>query len=295
MRFAAVIVALFLLHLPAVAEPCAVLARQVDAAGGGAGFIASYPVSPDKALRNVAFLYDNAAAALALIGCGDLGRAGRIGDAILAAQAQDRFWKDGRLRNGYLAGPVKNPAQLGGWQDGSRWVEDGYQVGSDTGNLAWAMLALLGLHHAGAGDRYLTGAIRIAAYVEKSFDPPGFTGGTFGGEPVPKRNSWKSTEHNVDLAAAFSELARATRDPHWAQRAGQAHGLQPARAWTERRRTVFWRWMPRFGRCWRCPVVWRVMARHCGRHARRWQWVMASPIARQAVRCGPKALPRRLC
>ena len=229
MRFAAaVIAALFLLPLPAVAEPCAVLARQVDAAGRGAAFVASYPVAPDKALRNVAFLYDNAAAALALIGCGDLGRAGRIGDAILAAQAQDRFWKDGRLRNGYLAGPVKSPAQLGGWQDGSRWVEDGYQAGSDTGNLAWAMLALLGLHHAGTGDRYLTGAIRIAAYVEKSFDPPGFTGGTFGGEPAPQRNSWKSTEHNVDLAAAFSALARATGDPHWAQRAGQARGLVAA-------------------------------------------------------------------
>ena len=204
------------------------LARQVDAAGRGAVFVASYPVAPDKTLRNVAFLYDNAAAALALIGCGDLGRAGRIGDAILAAQALDRFWKDGRLRNGYLAGPVKNPAQLGGWQDGSRWAEDGYQAGSDTGNLAWAMLALLGLHHADRDDRYLSGAIRIASYVEKSFDPPGFTGGTFGGEPVPQRNSWKSTEHNVDLAAAFSALARATRDPHWAQRAGQARGLVAA-------------------------------------------------------------------
>lgn len=229
MRFAAaVIVALVLLLLPAMAEPCAVLARQVDAAGLGAAFAASYPVASDRALRNVAFLYDNAAAVLALIGCDDLGRARRIGDAILAAQAQDRFWKDGRLRNGYLAGPVKNPAQLGGWQDGSRWVEDGYQAGSDTGNLAWAILALLGLHHAGAGDGYLSGAIRIAAYVEKSFDPPGFTGGTFGGEPAPQRNSWKSTEHNVDLVAAFSALARVTRDPHWAQRADQARGLVAA-------------------------------------------------------------------
>jgi hypothetical protein len=229
MRFAAaVIAALFLLPLPAVAEPCAVLARQVDAAGRSAAFVASYPVTPDKTLRNVAFLYDNAAAALALIGCGDLGRAGRIGDAILAAQEQDRFWKDGRLRNGYLAGPVKSPAQLGGWQDGSRWVEDGYQAGSDTGNLAWAMLALLGLYNAGMGDRYLMGAIRIGAYVEKSFDPPGFAGGAFGGEPAPQRNSWKSTEHNVDLAAAFSALARAARDPHWAQRAGQARSLVAA-------------------------------------------------------------------
>src|SRR3569833_1015999 len=228
MRFAAVVVAaLWLLPLPAAAEPCATLAKQVDAAGNAA-FVVSYPMTPDKALRNVAFLYDNAAAALALLGCGDLGHARQIGDAILAAQTQDRFWKDGRLRNGYLAGPVKNPVQLGGWQDGSRWVEDGYQAGSDTGNLAWAMLALLGLHHAGQEDKYLSGAIRIAAYVEKSFDPPGFTGGTFGGEPRPQQHSWKSTEHNVDLVAGFSALARATGDPHWAQRAGEARALVAA-------------------------------------------------------------------
>jgi hypothetical protein len=229
MRFAAVVVAaLLLLRLPAVAEPCATLATQVDAAGGDAAFVVSYPAAPDKALKNVAFLYDNAAAVLALIGCGDTDHARQIGDAILAAQTQDRFWKDGRLRNGYLAGPVKNPVQLGGWQDGSRWVEDGYQAGSDTGNLAWAMLALLGLHHAGLGDRYLSGAIRIAIYVEKSFDPPGFAGGTFGGEPKPQQNSWKSTEHNVDLAAAFSALGRVTHDPHWAHRAGQARALVAA-------------------------------------------------------------------
>jgi hypothetical protein len=227
MRFAvAAIVAFCLSPLPADAEPCAALAKQVQASG--AVFVVSYPAASDKVLRNVAFLYDNAAAALALIGCGDLNHARQIGDAILAAQAQDRFWKDGRLRNGYLAGPVKNPAQLGGWQDGGRWVEDGYQTGSDTGNLAWAMLALLGLHHARQGEKYLSGAIRIAAYVEKSFDPPGFTGGTFGGEPAPQRNSWKSTEHNVDLAAAFSALARATHDPHWAGRADQARTLVAA-------------------------------------------------------------------
>ncbi len=211
------------------AEPCAVLARQVDQAGPknsrDAVFIASYPTATDKTLGNVAFLYDNAAAALALVGCGDTAHAARIGDAILAAQAHDRFWKDGRLRNAYLAGPVGNPVKLGGWQDGANWAEDGYQVGSDTGNLAWAMLALLALHHANAGDKYLQGALRIARYVEKSFAPPGFTGGTFGGEPKPQQNTWKSTEHNIDLAAAFARLGEATHDAHWAMRAAQARAL----------------------------------------------------------------------
>jgi hypothetical protein len=226
MRIAAALFAVIaLLPFPALADPCAVLARQVDAAGQGAVFIASYLVATDKALKNVAFLYDNAAAALALTGCGDGAHAARIGDAILQALDHDCSWHDGRLRNAYLAGPATNPVKLGGWQENDHWAEDGYQAGSDTGNLAWAMLALLGLGNAGAGDRYLRGALHIAAYVEKSFDAPGFTGGTFGGEPSPQRNTWKSTEHNVDLAAAFARLADVTHDAHWTMRARQARAL----------------------------------------------------------------------
>jgi hypothetical protein len=240
MKPAVLIASLFslLAIAPACAQPsaCAVLAGQVDAAGPtsnkGAVFVASYPAATDKALKNVAFLYDNAAAALALTGCGDVAHGTRIGDAILAALAHDRFWHDGRLRNAALAGPVANPVKLGGWQDGDRWAEDGYQAGSDTGNLAWAMLALLGLRQAGAGDKYLQGALRIAAYVEKNLAAPGFpygfSGGTFGGEPRPLRNTWKSTEHNVDLAAAFDLLAAATHDPHWSMRAAQARALVAA-------------------------------------------------------------------
>ena len=232
---AALAIFALLLAAPACAAPdaCAVLARQVDGAGQGAVFIASYPTATDKALKHVAFLYDNAVATLALTGCGDTARAARIGEAILAALDHDRFWKDGRLRNGYLAGPPANPVKLAGWQQGAIWAEDSYQAGSDTGNMAWALLALLGLYHDGAGDKYRQGALRLALYVEKSFDGPGFTGGTFGGEPAPQRNSWKSTEHNIDLAAAFARLAEATKDPHWMLRASQARNLVAA-MWDKR-------------------------------------------------------------
>ena len=43
--------------------------------------------------------------------------------------------------------------KLSGWWDDkqNRWVEDPYQVGSDTGNMAWAMLALLALARDGKG------------------------------------------------------------------------------------------------------------------------------------------------
>src|ERR1700690_2948715 len=70
---------------PISAQPsaCASLAALVDAPGPL--FVASFPASPPRELLRVAFLYDNAAAALALIGCGEKNKAAQIGDAILAA------------------------------------------------------------------------------------------------------------------------------------------------------------------------------------------------------------------
>ena len=53
---------------------------------------------------------------IALVGCGERERARHIGDAILAALDHDRAWHDGRLRNAYAAGSVRQfPVKLGGW------------------------------------------------------------------------------------------------------------------------------------------------------------------------------------
>jgi hypothetical protein len=88
--------------------------------------------------------------------------------------------------------------------------------------MAWAMLALL-TEHANTGDsRYRDGALRLARWVEGRLDTRGaggFTGGDFGHEPDPQQQTWKSTEHNTDLAAAFRWLQRATGDAHWQERA----------------------------------------------------------------------------
>jgi hypothetical protein len=207
-------------HARAATPACQTLAGRI---GGRASpvFLASYPQETSGPLKQVAFLYDNAVATIALLGCGDTAKARRIGDAMLWALAHDRYWHDGRLRNAYLAGPTMDaPLKLPGWWDAkqNKWVEDQYQVGSDSGNLAWAMLALTALARASGDARYLAGAERIGAYVAKSFDrraPAGFTGGMFGDEPQPTANRWKSTEHNADLAAAYAGLARLTHDRHW--------------------------------------------------------------------------------
>ncbi|MEI9988494.1 MAG: hypothetical protein WDM86_00505 [Rhizomicrobium sp.] len=213
----------------AAPTPCVTLAAQLVPSAGPV-FLASYPGTTIRELKDAAFLYDNAAATIALIGCNDIAHARRIGDAILAAQDDDRFWHDGRLRNAYLAGAPASPVKLAGWWDAklNKWVEDRYQVGSDTGNQAWAMLALLALDRATHDPRYRAGARRIGAWLERWRDargPGGFIGGVFGHEPTPDLLTWKSTEHNTDLAAAFRALAQASGDEHWLADAAAAEAM----------------------------------------------------------------------
>jgi len=207
-------------------DACAYLSGLIPVDGGPL-FLPSYPTAEEGPLRSVAFLYDDAVAAIALVGCGAADRARRIGDAMLAALDHDRAWHDGRLRNGYAAGPVETPVRLGGWWDKTqnRWLEDRYQVSSDTGNMAWAMLALLALDQALHDPRYRQGAIRIGDWVGGRGDrrgAGGYSGGFSGWEPSPAALTWKSTEHNTDLAGAFALLSKATGDPAWSDRARQA-------------------------------------------------------------------------
>jgi hypothetical protein len=224
-----------------IAAPLAVLAQPLDKprdacsylAGlipieGGPLFLPSYPAAGDGPLRSAAFLYDNAVAAIALVGCGEVPKARRIGDAIVAALDGDRAWHDGRLRNAYAAGPVdQSPVKLSGWWDPvqQHWNEDRYQVSSDSGNVAWAMLALLAIDQARPDPRYRAAALRIGTWLAGRSDDRGaggFTGGFSGWEPSPALQSWKSTEHNTDLAAAFILLSRATGEAIWQDRARYA-------------------------------------------------------------------------
>lgn len=209
------------------AEPdaCAYLAKQMEARPTGAVFLPSYPTVREGPLKDAAYLYDNAVAATALVGCGRPAQARRIGDAILFALDHDRFWKDGRLRNAYLAErTAAPPVKLPGWWEAKQnvWAEDRYQVSSDSGNMAWAMLALLAVDQASGDAKYRDGAARIGNWLLQKQSGKGFTGGVLGHEPKPQLLTWKSTEHNTDIAAAFAGLARATGDKVWTVRAKSA-------------------------------------------------------------------------
>ena len=76
-----------------------------------------------------------------------------------------------------------------------------------TGNVAWAMLALLAYYDLQGGHQYLVAAERMGDWVERycrdTQGAGGYTGGFEGWEPTPRKLTYKSTEHNIDLYAAF--------------------------------------------------------------------------------------------
>ena len=190
---------------------------------GGVGLLQGYDVAGDgdfdRTQARCAYVYDNAVAGLALLAGGDLAGAVRIGDALVRAQAHDRFWHDGRLRNAYRAGPAPAPGAypLAGWWDSAAgcWAEDGYQVGSATGVVAWAMLLWTALSAHTKDPTYREAALLVADWVEANTrGPRGYAGGFIGFEPQPQRLTWVSTEHNIDLYAAFAALDRAEAAAH---------------------------------------------------------------------------------
>lgn len=193
----------------------------------------------DEVNKNVAFLYDNALALIALTDGDYFTRATLLADAFVYAQQNDRFFDDGRLRNAYQAGDLvlwngwvpngrTGTARMPGWwnRDEGAWSEVAEHVGSGTGNLAWAMIALLNYYEKWGGDEYLTATITLGNWIElhtyDSRGAGGYTGGYGGWEPDPTQFMWKSTEHNLDLYVAFARLYEITGNGIWQARAQHA-------------------------------------------------------------------------
>jgi len=197
------------------AKTCAALKARVDAVpGSGALFLRSYDgadgvgEAPVLALKSAAFVYDEALAVMVLIDCGALPQARRVGEALRFAATTDT-----RLRNAYRAGPVDGKLLRNGWWDEAqqRWIEDGYQAGTATGNVAWAALALLDLHDATHQAKWLDAARGLGRWVVANEADArgvgGFRGGLNGFDDAPQPLEWKSTEHALDLVALFDRLA----------------------------------------------------------------------------------------
>lgn len=210
---------------------------------GGMRLIESYapagPGTDEAVINNFAYVYDNALAALALLAAGEVDAARRIGDALVFCAQNDRAFSAGRLRNAYLAGGVAAPpgwetdgktfAQLPGFyslQDRA-WYEDEYADGSDTGNMAWAMLALNRLADETKDERYLQASALIGRFVadacadwEKGYFTAGYEG--FDGRSV--KRAYAATEHQIDLMAAYGGLYALTHGEEWLDLACLAAG-----------------------------------------------------------------------
>jgi hypothetical protein len=214
---------------------CAALVKRVNAIPGtGPAFLPSFDAengqgpNDNPALASAAFTYDNALAIIALLACGQEAHAKRLGDALADAATKDRAGAQGRLRNAYRAGAQDHGPLPNGWWDGARqqWLEDDYQVGTATGNVAWAALALLTLADHTHDRRYGLAAAELGHWaINHTLDKRGaggFTGGIFGGEAIPQSLTWKSTEHNIDLEAVFRWLARTGLPGDWTKAAQTA-------------------------------------------------------------------------
>jgi len=223
---------------------CDAIAARIDAwPGDNPVLLRSYDsqrgkgAPDDPSLHTAAFTYDNAVAVIALLAYGRHAQAGRIGEALRLAAMNDA-----RLRDAYRAGVVESRTPLpNGWRDARqhRWVEaahqyaGAYQDGTSSGNIAWAALALLALYDATGELRWRDAAVHLAHWVvvhaSDARGAGGFDGGIESFMLAPRKASWKSTEHNIDLAALFGWLARISAPGgDWARQAKRARDFVAA-------------------------------------------------------------------
>jgi hypothetical protein len=219
---------------------CAALRSAATAIpGSGPMLLPSYPRlkqgdESTRALQNVAFVYDNALAGIALTACGEPAQAKRIADAFVLAAAHDPTFKDGRLRNAYRGGVIDgNKVELPGyWQSkGNYWSQDPYQVGTATGNVAWAALLLLTVYDNTHDRRYLDAAVAQLHWIQAHVSgtaPFAYEGGLFGYDNAQRAQHWKATEHNIDIYAAATWANRDSADATLAQQAKVASSFVKA-------------------------------------------------------------------
>ena len=200
-------------------------------------------------IRNAAFSYDNALAALAFMSEGWQSEAEEVVDAFVYAVENDRASAgtenaEGeiapkRVRNAYAAGNISpypgwdSGARLPGWYDNEtgEGYEDRYQVGSNVGNTSYVALALMQYYNMYGGEKYLNTARSLMDWVIENCSDggDGFTGGFDGWEegnpPVVYPFTYKSIEHNIDAYAVFNALYKATDEEKYKEAAESAKRL----------------------------------------------------------------------
>lgn len=176
-----------------------------------------------------AWVYDNDLALLALLKRGtaeDISRAKILADSLIWVQNHDQDFKDGRIRDGYWATSLNDTS---GKNSSIR------SPGSGTGNMAWTIIAFLGLYETTGDAKYLNAAKRLGDWINDSYDvrgAGGYTGGYEARNWKSEKFKWKSTEHNIDAYVAFSRLYSLTENETWKERALHAKNFVEA-MWNE--------------------------------------------------------------
>jgi hypothetical protein len=210
---------------PPLDRAYAFLERMMDLYAGGSTPRVVQSFVPTKAidLGDTAYTYDNAVVVAALLARGsggDLARARLLGESLIYAQLHDPAG-DGRIRDAYGADGFVTSG-------GGVKIAPG-NAGSDTGNVAWAGLALCLLYAKTRWQPALKAALAAGTWLyEHAHDTRGAGGYTGGLQDDMKYATWKSTENNVDVYAFFTMLHRFTSDAVWESRAGSALALVDA-------------------------------------------------------------------
>ena len=233
--------------------------QYVDSKTSNPRFLVSYEMASaiysnpfDAQDVNAAFVYDNSLALIALMAAGDSSRPKTIADALLYAQANDRYFTDNRLRNSYQGGDLMQPpgwipdnemqycdalapimalpasfiptsglcssVRLPGWFNSTRttWNEEVYMVSSNTKAMAWAMLALLDYFEGTQQLEYLWGAQKLGYWlIQNTSDTRGsggFTAGYEGWETGAPAAISVSCPSNVFANGQCQRLYKSTDD-----------------------------------------------------------------------------------
>lgn len=175
---------------------------------GVSGFLKDYKASHvyDVSLVIMAYLARGTAS--------DIEKASSMGNALVKLQANDPIG-DGRLRNSYSVEPLL-------YNDGTPNIN---AEGSASGNLSWVGMALTKLYKSTGNSNYLNAALELGELLnslKSSVGPGGFTGGY---NSDGTKIKWKSTEHNIDAAAFFAELADITNSQVWSDNSRHAYNF----------------------------------------------------------------------
>jgi hypothetical protein len=207
-----------------VAKAYSFLAKKIDQYGTGTTLRLpqSYTGGFFESINFVSsFVYDDALTTIAFAKEGSAARLGQarvLGDAILYAQQHDPL-ADGRTRASYQPDPFITA-------DGSPYIGS---PAANTGNQAWAGMALAHLYQRTGDRKYRDGALRLANWIQdRTWNGAGVPGYTGGRDANDVAFTFKATEHNIDVGAFFAMVARQTGDSRWSSRSARAFSFVSA-------------------------------------------------------------------